>query len=114
MYLNKQVRPSDIVAISAPFTVYPIDYYYRGTAKIDTIPQWDRFNRGAIPSFSKADLIKQLNSYKNTYDRMFVVLSYNQGYEDETKDYLDHNFERLKLIRYSPGLELRVYKLRYN
>jgi len=52
-YLNLHVKPDDIIALSAPFTIYPIEYYYKGQAGIDTIPKWNRFAHGPIPSFHR-------------------------------------------------------------
>jgi uncharacterized membrane protein len=38
-YLAKEAKPDDIIAVTAPFTVYPIEYSYSGIARIDTIPR---------------------------------------------------------------------------
>lgn len=113
-YLNVNVGPDDIILVSAPFTVYPIEYYYGGTARIDTIPLWDRFAQGAIPPFSESGMINQLNTDQKIYARMFVVLSYNQGYEQNIRDYMDHHYHLLVSYTFSPDLEVRVYRLRYD
>ncbi len=113
LFLNEKVTPSDVVAVSAPFTIYPIEYYYQGHARIDTIPAWSRFEQGAIPAFSVNNLSAQLLEYRKYYDRVFVVLSYDQGYEDDIREFLDNNYEIIERIKYSPELELTIYKLRY-
>lgn len=113
-YLNSKVRATDIVVISAPFTVYPIEYSYKGIAKIETVPKWERFGTGALPPFSLQNLQDQIKEYRKKYTRMFIILSYDQGYENDVKRYLDNNLERLEKIEYSPNLELRTYKLRYD
>lgn len=111
--LNSQVTSEDIVAVTAPFTVYPIEYYYKGRARIDTIPQWDRFNQGAIPPYSDQKLIDQINTYQKQYNNLYVAFSYDQGYEDKIKNYLETHLQKLSQKVCSPGLELREYKLRY-
>jgi mannosyltransferase len=112
-FLNNNVLPSDIVAVTAPFTIYPIEYSYRGTARIDTIPPWDRFSQGPVPEFSIENLQKQIEDYSKLYTRVFVVLSYDQGYESRIRDYMDKNYQLVGSRVFSPGLELRVYQLRY-
>ncbi|MBC7459279.1 glycosyltransferase family 39 protein, partial [Candidatus Saccharibacteria bacterium] len=42
-YLEKNARSSDVIVLAAPFTIYPIEYYYKGAAKLTTQPIWDRF-----------------------------------------------------------------------
>ena len=112
-YLEAHATPSDIVAVSAPFTIYPIEYTYQGNTKIETIPLWDRYSHGAIPAYSQGNLISQLKSYQTQYDHLFVVLSYDQGYENNIKQYLDNHYKQLDKKEFSPGLEVREYQLRY-
>ncbi|MBX4189852.1 glycosyltransferase family 39 protein [Candidatus Parcubacteria bacterium] len=113
-YLNENAQPQDIVAISAPFTIYPIEYYYRGPAAVTTIPDWDRFDPGAIPAFSLSDLEAEINNMKDHHDRIWVLLSYDQGYQSDVEDYFDNHFKRLEQLEFSPGLSLSLYQLRYN
>lgn len=112
-YLNIQTTPSDIVAVSAPFTIYPIEYGYSGPAGIVTIPYWNRYLNGPIPGFSLANLKGQMESYQKLYTRIYVVLSYDQGYQGEVVSFLDHHYQLLQIKEFSPGLSVRVYKLRY-
>lgn len=113
-YLTKTATPQDIIAVSAPFTVYPIEYSYRGITRIATIPEWDRYQQGSIPVFSEANMQQQLEEYSKKYGRVFLVLSYDQGYEDTIVDYFDNSYQRLELKEFSPELEVRVYRLRYD
>lgn len=113
-YLQIRAAADDIIAISAPFTIYPIEYLYQGNTKIDTIPQWDRYAHGAIPTYTHAALVNQINSYKLLYTHIFVVLSYDQGYEKDIIYYLDKHFKRNDLKTFSPGLMVREYQLRYD
>ena len=113
-YISQQTTPEDIVAVTAPFTIYPIEYQYQGRARIDTIPEWDRFNQGSIPAFDENKLGTQIDEYKKQYSKLYVIFSYDQGYEQKIKMYLDTHLERLDQKTFSSKLELRVYKLRYD
>lgn len=112
-YLEVHATPSDIIAVSAPFTIYPLEYSYHGTARIVTIPFWNRFTYGPIPSYSDTELEKEINTYKLVYDRLFLVLSYNQGYQQNIQQYLDTHYQLLEIKDFSETIQLRVYKLRY-
>lgn len=111
-YLTKNAGFEDIIAISAPFTIYPIEYSYQGQARIDTIPEWNRFTQGGIPPFSLEKFKEQMANYQKKYRNIYIVLSYDQGYESQIRTYLDQ-FELLEKHQYSVGLEIRKYKLRY-
>jgi uncharacterized membrane protein len=113
-YLADTATPQDVIAVSAPFTVYPIEYSYKGITRITTIPEWDRYQEGSIPAFSQENMKIQIEQYSQNYSRIFVVLSYDQGYEDDIVDYFDGSYELLEKKDFSPELEVRVYKLRYD
>jgi mannosyltransferase len=113
-YLSSYATARDLIAVSAPFTVYPIEYSYLGQSRIVTIPEWDRYVQGPIPEFKPDKLEKQIESYKKQYVRIYVVLSYDQGYEDDIREYMDTHYEIYKTKEFSPGLEVRSYVLRYD
>lgn len=113
-YLSQTATPQDIVAVSAPFTVYPIEYMYTGKSHIVTIPEWDRYEAGPIPAYSDTALQKQMSRYQKQYADIFLVLSYDQGYESRVRRYFDKHYQLLDHKQFSPGLEARKYKLRYD
>ncbi|MCC2630794.1 MAG: rane protein-like protein [Candidatus Paceibacter sp.] len=113
-YLDAEVAPQDIIILSAPFTVYPVEYYYKGPAEIATLPIWNRFITGPIPGFNESELPEQVGVLKGSHEKAYVLLSYDQGYEEKIRLYMDHNFERLETRTFSPGLTLYVYRLRYD
>jgi hypothetical protein len=112
-YLNEHVRPQDAIIISSPFTIYPIEYYYRGPAVLSTFPVWNRFITGPIPSFKAEEMPKLIDNLQASHDKLYVVLSYDQGYQKQFKDYLDTHLEKVGTQHFSPGLDLYVYKLYY-
>lgn len=112
-YLNHYATPSDIIVATAPFTIYPIEYTYKGTTRIATMPEWDRYQSGGIPPYNAAEIKSEVDQYKKQYIRMYVVYSYDQGYEQKIKNYLDKSFYMLDKKQFSEKLEVRVYRLRY-
>lgn len=112
-YLEKQTKSNDIIAVTAPFTIYPIEYSYQGSSRIDTIPLWNRYQQGSIPQFNSTNLARQIKQYQTQYNRIFIVLSYDQGYQASIIKYMDSNYKRNSLKRFSQELEVREYQLRY-
>jgi mannosyltransferase len=114
VYLTNAAKAQDVIALSAPFTVYPIEYYYRGEAELITLPLWDRYAYGPIPVFDKARLAEEVTATTEGHQTVWLLLSYDQGYEKEVKLYFDTNFERTTEVNFSPGLNLYGYKIRYD
>ena len=113
-HLMAYAKPQDVVILSAPFTVYPIEYYYRGSASITTLPLWDRYQSGGIPLFSEERLPQEVEKIRGEHQNAYLLLSYDQGYEEAIKLYFETHFERLSQHEFSPKLNLYVYKLKYN
>lgn len=113
-YLSVHASASDIVVVTPPFTIYPIEYSYSGLATLSSIPEWDVNEIGPIPPFSLPKLKEQIKIYTTRYSRLFVVFSYDQGYQKSIISYLDTHYQRLGEKTFSQGLELRVYQLRYD
>jgi mannosyltransferase len=113
-YLSTNVHAQDVILLSAPFTVYPVEYYYRGAAPLATLPSWDRYAYGPIPAFNPATLPAEVASSTASHQYVWVLLSYDQGYENTIKQYFDTHYERVLEHNFSPSLDLYEYKLRYD
>ena len=113
-YLATHATPQDVIILSAPFTVYPVEYYYQGPVAIRTLPIWDRYAPGPIPAFSPGTLPDQVAQVAGKHERAWLLLSYDQGYEQEILEYFDQHYERLESHTLSPGLTLLLYRLRYD
>lgn len=113
-YLNDHVAAQDTVILSAPFTVYPVDYYYHGPSPLQTLPNWDRYAYGAIPAFDVGKLPQEVASSTAGHQYAYLLLSYDQGYEQQIKDYFDTHYQRTNELQFSNNLDLYVYQLRYN
>ena len=112
-YLESNAGAGDVIVVSAPFTIYPIMYYYHGADTITTLPIWDQNKIGPIPPFSEERLPQEIDTIRDSHSNVWVVLSYDQGYSEKIRIYFDTHFERLLTKTFSPGLILYEYKLRY-
>lgn len=113
-YLTVNASAHDIVLISPPFTVYPIEYYYRGAAPIATLPEWDRYTRGPIPAFNEETLPADVTRITADYQNVWIILSYDQGYEEAIQQYFENNHERIDTVSFNADIELAQYRLRYD
>ena len=113
-YLTSRAGGADIILLSAPFTIYPIEYYYRGAAPIKTLPLWDRYAFGPIPPFVLDKFPGEVAQATQSNQNVWILLSYDQGYQESIRLYFDTHFQKLEEHAFSPGLTLYEYKLRYD
>lgn len=111
-YIISKSQKTDVTAISAPFTIYPFFYYYNGSSKLVTIPEWDLSS--GIPPFDETAMNKQLDGFGGTYRYIYLVLSYDQGYQSKIKYAADSKYELVEQKTFSPKLNLYVYKTKLN
>lgn len=111
-YLMAEAKGNEIVAVSAPFILYPMEYTYLGKARLVSIPEWNRF-REAMPEFEEEEMKKQSAFFKQNYQNMYLVLAFDQGYEEKIRFYYDNNFEMLSRKRFGANIEVTKYKLKY-
>ena len=110
--LAEQARPQDVVVISSPFTVYPFEYYYDGAAAVTTLPQWNR--QEAAPAFDPGTLPDQVAALAAGHQYVYLLLSYDQGYEDDVYQYFAGNYELTEEHTPSPGMRLLVFRVGYS
>lgn len=113
-YISKRVQPSDIVVLSAPFSVYPFNYYYEGHARVSTLPIWNRTIPGPIPPFESDKLGEQVKQLNKDHQYVFLLLSSDQGYQEEIFQYYEQRFENTDTVQFSPDLVLQVYRVGYS
>ncbi|MES2213908.1 MAG: glycosyltransferase family 39 protein [Patescibacteria group bacterium] len=113
-HIASAAHANDIFVVSAPFTTYPIEYYYRGVAPMVTFPLWSRYQDSEnIPPFTEQELIDASGVWAENHEYLYLLQSYDQGYEETTRIYFDTHYERVSHKEFSPGLNLYVYKLKY-
>jgi uncharacterized membrane protein len=113
-YLEENADATDVIILAAPFTIYPVEYYYDGEAKLTTQPIWDRFSSGSVPGYDEALVAEQTQTNTMSYRYAWLVLSYDQGYNEKLKSHYDDSFEKVSEQKFSPGLVVYQYKLRYD
>jgi mannosyltransferase len=106
-YINAHATIHDIVIVSTPFTIYPVEYYYTSHAAITTLPTLGAqfLNLTTLPN-----QVVQLNS-GHTY--VYILLSYDQGYEKDIKQYYLGHFKQVSQHVYSHDLALYVFQVGY-
>ena len=77
------------------------------------MPIWDQNAAGPVPAFVEADLPKQVAEITANHANIWVLLSYDQGYQKNIKDYFDQHYQRIDTENFSYDLDLYEYKLRY-
>jgi 4-amino-4-deoxy-L-arabinose transferase-like glycosyltransferase len=113
-YVSVHANQDDLFIVTASFVRYPIEFYYTGTPRLRTFPIWNRYDAGyEIPEYSDAYLEETLRGWTDRYTYMYVLMGYDQGYEQQMRLYLDNHFQKVETREFSPGLNLHVYKLRY-
>lgn len=113
-FIQSTIRSDDLLVLSAPFTRFPMEYYYRGSARLSTFPEWERYrDLQGIPPYDEANLARSLEQWKGTYTNLYVLTSYDQGYESSLRLYLDTHAQRIETREFSPKLTLLIYRLRY-
>jgi uncharacterized membrane protein len=113
-YLNSHTTPQDTIVVSAPFTIYPVQYYYRGPSPMSTLPIWNQYDYGPIPNLNANQLPGQVMQVVGSSQNVYLLLSYDQGYEKTIKQYFDSHYQMLYSHSFSHDLNLYVYKLRYD
>ncbi len=113
-YISAHATPQDVIVLSAPFTLYPVQYYYRGASPIETLPLWDRYDFGPIPPFVAANLESEAKTAVGSSQNVYLLLSYDQGYEKTVYDYFNSHYQMVDKEHFSDDLNLYVYKLRYD
>jgi mannosyltransferase len=113
-YIEAHATASDLIVVSAPFTIYPLEYYYKGSSLISTLPIWDQNSSDGIPAFDEKNLPNDVDKLKDAHQNLYLLLSYDQGYEDKIKSYFDSHFQMVDQRSFSKDLNLYVYKLRYD
>jgi mannosyltransferase len=112
-YINMHATAQDAVIISTPFTIYPVEYYYKAPAAITTLPIWSREGSDGIPAFNAKTLPSQADSINVNHHDVYLLLSYNQGYESKIKAYYQDHFKQLYVHTYSPDLTLYEFQVGY-
>jgi len=109
-YLSSKVGSNDVIIVSSPFVVFPIEYYYNGPARMNTVPAWDRSDARAIPVFDETTMEEEVVKLLNGRNTCWLVLSCDQGYERAIGNFFNRHLQRLYYREFSPGLRLAAFR----
>lgn len=113
-YINGHASVNDVTVVTAPFTVYPVEYYYQAPSQIQTLPIWDRGKVGPMPAFDSGKLADEVKRLSKGHDDVYLLVSHDQGYEEDIVEYFTTHFERTYLKEYSSDLSLYVFRVGYD
>ncbi|SDO74525.1 Dolichyl-phosphate-mannose-protein mannosyltransferase [Klenkia soli] len=109
--LAEQAGPRDLVVVSSPFTIYPFEYYYDGAARVSTLPVWNR--QQSAPTYDAPELPAEAQSLTDGHQYVYLVLSYDQGYQDDVYQYFASRYEQTAAYAPSDGLQVLVFRVGY-
>lgn len=112
-YVDDNSDFNDVVVLTSPFTVYPFEYYYKGDNQIRTLPIWNRQTPGGLPPFDEAKLGEEVDKLKENHDYVYLLASYDQGYQDQVVNYFINRYERTDTQEYSEDMTLYVFRVGY-
>jgi mannosyltransferase len=113
-YVNENVKINDVVAVSPPYTVFPVQYYYTNlNVPLTTLPVWDRTELN-LPEPSEDRISSDVKSFQEIHPKVFIISTTNLAGGKEVLDYMDHHYKKTDEKVLSPDVVLSVYQLKYN
>jgi hypothetical protein len=67
-----------------------------------------------VPTLDPAQLPQEVESLARGHQYIYLLLSYDQGYEDAVYQYFSRNFQQTAAHALSPGMRLLVYRVGYS
>jgi len=112
-YLQTSAASSDVIAVTNPEAIYPIEFYYQGSASLTTIPlwQWDKTSRS--PSFNESQLSTQIQALAKNHTQIWLVFTRRIGYEDQIKQYFDTHYAKFADKQFSQNVWVYGYQVKY-
>lgn len=115
LFITKNATPYDIIAVTPPYTIFPVEYYFNRLIRIVTVPEWNNLEDAPIPKFNPNISGKDIQNYRLTYSRIFIIYSFSQGGDVyKVNDYFLHHFERIGKKVFHSNIEVDVYRFRYD
>ena len=108
--IGNQATPQDIVVLAAPDAMYPFGYYYRGGARITTLPQLDGVVPTSSSELSAAPLPSQVDKVNRSHQYTYLLVSHYQGHQKQVVEYYDVHSQKISEQQFASSLKLFVYK----
>ena len=110
--LAAETDSRDIVVLAPPYLIYPFQYYWKGAARVTTMPIWDK-RKGAIPLATPARLGQDAEIIKGSHRRIFLVVAQDLAGAVLAKEHFDRSLTKLSKEQFSKNLWVHVYKAEY-
>jgi hypothetical protein len=108
-YITRESLPGDKLIVSAPFTIFPFEYYYKGNLPVGALPPLG--NDGASFTFRRTTIRSEIARTVEGFDRVWLIQSYDQGYETDLRYLFNNLYENLAVQEISAGLTVQLYKI---
>jgi mannosyltransferase len=111
-YVNEETNSRDIVVVSPPYTLFPVQYYYQSPTKLTTMPIWDKSELN-LPQVTPERLKDDSTLIQEGHRRIFLIatLDLTGGYS--VQEYLDLSYTRLERRQFSKFIWVSVYQAEY-
>lgn len=109
-YVDEHGTAQDIIVVSPPFLIYPVEFYHKGPMTIETVPDWNRLVRGPLPEFDDDRVGVFADELGKDHRIIWVVLGYDQGYEDGVISSLSGKYQRVLDQPFGQSLRLQAYE----
>jgi hypothetical protein len=109
-YLSDHVGSNDVVLVTSPFVVLPLEYCSGSRVPMNTIPAWDRNDAASVPAFDHAALRDQVATLSHGKDKCWLVLGCDQGDERAIENFFKGNLRRLEYREFSADLRLAAFR----
>jgi hypothetical protein len=108
--IGSKATPEDIVVLTAPDAMYPFGYYYRGDARLTTLPQLDSVVPTHSSTLSAAPLPLQVDKINRSHQYIYLLVSRYHGHQKQIVEYYDTHCQKISEQRFPSSLTLFVYK----
>ena len=111
-YIEENAGPRDIIVLSPAYTMFPFQYYYKGSSKVESVPIWNK-KKGAIPETTVERVQEDAQILQKGHSRMFLLITMNLTGTDVVKNYFDTNYTKLDKRQFSKDIWVHVYQAEY-
>ena len=111
-YITQHAQKHDLIVISAAFTIYPFDYYYKGSNDFVTLPKWDKkkpINFTPTPD----QMASLITDAKGSYYNIYLIESYDQSHTNDTVHWFNNHLKQIDTKYFGYNVEIHEYKIRY-
>lgn len=113
-FVAERALISDVIAVSPPVAVFPVEFYYSGPSDVVTIPNWNYANPDSVPRYREIHLEEQLSILDNEYQYLYLITTDSPAYTATVRSVLERRYETIGSRHFSPDITLTVFRFQYD